>query len=143
MTPRGGKRPGAGRPKGSKTQKTPQQRAVAMAAAARLKAKGEEIAEKVTERMTPLELLTESMLALRDAAMACEQAKAVAVDAEDGEDGKPKVYSAVALRVLACEQAAKAAPYVHAKLASIEANVTGKVSLYETALLELAAQDVP
>lgn len=140
----GGVRPGAGRPKGSKDKQGAESKKAAIAAARVLKAKGYEIAAKVIEGMTPLEVLTETMLRLRDAAIECEQKQIIAVDADqDAKDdkGNVKVYTAVELRLLACEQAAKAAPYVHAKLQAIEANVNHKLSLYEAGLLELAADD--
>ncbi len=141
----GGARPGAGRPKGSKDKKNATQKKIALAAATVLKAKGYEIAARVAhEKMTPLEVLCESMHKLRDAAIECEELKIGVADADDeakDEKGLQKIYTAVQLRLLACDQAAKAAPYVHARLQAIEANVSGKISLYETGLLELAGDE--
>ena len=125
---RGGHRENAGRKIGSTGKLVAERRVAAKAAAKVLVKKGEAIAEKLGEQDTPLEILVESMLLLRDQARILE---AFGVTPESTD-----------LRLQAVEVAAKAAPYMHAKLANIEANITGKMSVYEASLLELTAGEV-
>jgi hypothetical protein len=97
---RGGARPGAGRKPGSQNKRTK-----VIAAIAEKVAAGETGA-------TPLEILTETMYWLRDRAR--EDKPYV-----EGKGQSAKVYSPLQLRMLAAETAAKAAPYVHPRLANV------------------------
>lgn len=100
---RGGSRAGAGRKAGAVTKKT------------------REVAERAHELgITPLEVMLGTMRELWG------KAESGAVDVSD--DGK-KIMAPMDYRLLAAEVAQKAAPFVHAKLANVEANVQGEVGL--------------
>lgn len=95
--PRGGPRTGAGRKPGALTKKT------------------REIAEKaVAQGVTPLDVMLGTMRELWNKAEA----------GEVGMSGE-KVVTPLDYRLQAAEVAHKAAPFVHPKLANIEAQVSG------------------
>jgi hypothetical protein len=118
---KGGKRSGAGRPKGSPNKN----QAVLRDYAQRI-ACGEGVD-------TPLDILLEAMRYFHAVAVEHERGNTVFIV---GSGDAVKAYSAIELRMLAMEAAVKAAPFVHPKLAAIDATVSSKVSL-EDALLEL------
>jgi len=94
---RGGSREGAGRKPGAVTKKT------------------REIADKAAaEGITPLEVMLGTMRELWQ----------MAENGEVGGDGG-KVVTPLDYRIQAAEVAQKAAPFVHAKLANVQAEVTG------------------
>lgn len=113
---KGGKREGAGRPKGALTKKT------------------REIAERAAaEGMTPLEVMLDNMRhfqkVARDAEATLEGLTAEEFTGKVGEDATPEqqfkflmaqVKQTFGLRLSAQDCARDAAPYMHPKLASIE-----------------------
>lgn len=99
--PRGGPRTGAGRKPGAVTKKT------------------REIADKAVEQgITPLEVMLGTMRELWNTAEKGE----ITVS---GEGATAKILTPMDYRLLASEVANKAAPFVHPKLANIEAQVSG------------------
>lgn len=99
--PRGGQRSGAGRKPGAATKKT------------------REIAEKAAEQgITPLEVMLGTMRALWEKA---EENKVTV----EGEGQASKITTPMDYRLLAAEVAQKAAPFVHPKLANVEAQISG------------------
>ena len=118
---KGGKRSGAGRPKGSPNKNQALLREYAQRVAC-----GEGLD-------SPLEAILEAMHYFRAKAVELERGNTMFID---GQTDKARRYSSIELRMLAVEAAAKAAPFVHPKLAAIDANVSSKVSL-EDALLQL------
>lgn len=107
--PTGGKRAGAGRPKGAATEAT-KRRA--------------ELAQRALERgITPLEVMIENMEFARNQALAARKV----------EDAKTEV----SYRSLAQTAAKDAAPYVHPRLANIEMKSDVKVSLDTSADREI------
>lgn len=111
----GGKREGAGRKPGAVTKKT---REVAEQAAA--------------QGITPLEVMLGTMREL------WELAEAGTVD-QHPETGK--VMTPMDYRIQASEVAQKAAPFVHAKLANVQAEITGKDGGPLVTRVELAPMD--
>lgn len=108
---RGGARPGAGRPKGAASKRS------------------QEVAAMLAESgQTPLEALAE----LQEWAMREFRA---ATDTEEMDFDK-----AVKAGALVADWAAKAAPYRHPRLSSVEANVKGEMT-YEERLQRLASGD--
>ncbi len=123
---RGGARPGAGRKQGSLTTKT------------------REVAERVMATgKTPLEIMLENMAHFQQVALDAEAtlegltaeefAGQVAADATPEDQFKfllATVKKTAGLRQMAQDAARDAAPYVHPKLASIDANLkVGGVNL--------------
>jgi len=141
MNGQGGHRAGAGRKKGSKN--VVDERLVAAKAEARaIKRQSVKFARSVTESDTPLEVLLQMMLKWRDMADELDApGSPSSVHVEMDDNGKTVArLTPTALRQMACEAAKSAAPYMHARLSTVEASV--KVSAYEASLLELAAEDV-
>lgn len=103
----GGKRPGAGRPKGSQNRRTKALK---------------EIADKaVAAGVTPLEVMLDNMrFAMAEAANAQQRYEA-AVDPKERKEARGQVLG---YRGFAQDAAKEAAPFVHPKLAAVE--VTGK-----------------
>lgn len=124
----GGKRPGAGRPKGSVNPRTRVLNDLAAKVAA-----GE-------TGQTPLELMIACMNYLQREAIRCEREGTVMID---GSGDARKVFGPTTLRLMACEVASKAAPYVHPRLAQVEAKVKGELSIYEASLRALAGDVQP
>ena len=120
---KGGRRLGAGRPKGSPNKN----QALLREYAKRIGA-GDEIT-------SPLEVLIETMRYLREMAIRYRRTNTVMIDGK-GDDAKK--YTSLQLQVMAAEVAAKAAPFVHPKLASVEADISAKIGLYEASLIQLA-----
>lgn len=113
---KGGKRVGAGRKQGALTKRT---QAIA--------------AQSLATGQTPLEIMLENMRHFQKVAADAEATlDGLTVEEFSGEKLKPedqfkallaKVKSAAGLRQMAHECARDAAPYIHARLASMEANV--------------------
>ena len=123
---KGGKRSGAGRPKGSPNKNQAVLRDYAQKVAA-----GEGLD-------SPLETMLVTMRHLHALAIKHDRNKTVHIE---GEGDNAKVYTPIQLWLMAAEAAARAAPFVHPKLASVEANVTAKMAAYEASLLELAKDE--
>lgn len=119
----GGKRIGAGRPKGS-----PNKNQAFLREYAKKIALGEGLD-------SPLDMMLETMRYLRAKAIEHEHANTVLIA---GEGADVKAYTSIQLRLMAVEVAARAAPFVHPRLTAVEANVTSRIGLYEQSLLELA-----
>lgn len=120
----GGKRVGAGRKAGALTKRT------------------REIAEKAVQTgKTPLEVMLENMRHFQQVAADAEATiEGLTVEEIGGEEMTPdqqfksllaKVKGAAQLRHMAHECARDAAPYIHARLASMEANVnlSGEINI--------------
>lgn len=123
---KGGKRSGAGRPKGSPNKNQ-----------AILRDYAQKIAVGGT-LTSPLDLMLETMRHLLAQATDHEAGNTVFTD---GEGEHAKSYTSMQLRMMAVEVAAKAAPFVHPKLANVGADLTGQISIYEASLLALAKDD--
>ena len=119
---KGGKRSGAGRPKGSSNKNQALLRDYAQRVAA-----GEGLD-------SPLETMLVTMRHLHAVAIEHDRNRTVMID---GAGDGAKAYTSIQLWMMAADVAARAAPFVHPKLASIEANVSAKIGVYEAALLEL------
>jgi hypothetical protein len=103
--PRGGPRPGSGRPKGTlKTNATQRQKI---------------LAEVLVSGLTPLEVMNETMRRLWLMAI------------EPNEDGSPNFDIEMAKEAVAVGQLA--APYVHARLATIEQRLDATIRRYAVA----------
>jgi hypothetical protein len=99
--PRGGPRTGAGRKPGATTKKT------------------REIADKAVELgITPLEVMLGTM---RELWMTAEKGEITV----SGEGATAKILTPMDYRLMASEVANKAAPFVHPKLANVEAQISG------------------
>lgn len=120
---KGGKRTGAGRPKGS-----PNRNQALLRYYAQKVAVGEGL-------NSPLETMLETMRHLHALANEHERNNTVIIV---GVGENEKIYTPIQLRMLACEVAARCATYVHPKLASVETSVTARIGVYEAALMELA-----
>lgn len=120
---KGGKRTGAGRPKGAPNKNQALLRDYAQRIAC-----GESV-------HTPLDIVLEVMRYFYCAAIEAERSNTMM---QVGSGDNAKQYSPIELRLLAVEAAVKAAPFVHPRLAAIHADVSGTVGLYEAALLEIA-----
>ncbi len=112
----GGKQPGSGRPKGAANKKT------------------QELITKATEGgITPLELLLGDMRFFND--MALDIMSRLHASGKLDEQAQEEYKKALGYKTLAKDYAKDAAPYVHPKLTSVEANVT--LSNHEKALQDL------
>lgn len=110
---KGGKRPGAGRPRGSLTRRTQ-----------------EVAARAIAENRTPLEIMLENMLHFQQAAIDAEAIlKGLTAEEFTGTEMTPEeqfrkllaeVKKAAGLRLMAQECARDAAPFVHPRLAQVE-----------------------
>ena len=123
---KGGKRSGAGRPKGSPNKNQAVLREYAQKVAA-----GEGLD-------SPLETMLATMRHLYALAVKHDRDKTVLIE---GEGDNAKFYTPIQLWLMTAEAAARAAPFVHPKLANVEANVTAKMAVYEASLLELAKDE--
>lgn len=111
----GGARPGAGRPKGSKVTRTQELTTKALAGG-----------------VTPMEVLLGDMRLFHGLG---EEQLNKARDLEKGKEQAKAFRAAAALKETARQCARDAAPYVHPKLSSVQADVT--LHGQETALTEL------
>lgn len=111
----GGKQEGAGRPKGSVSKKTQ-----------------ELIAKAVNEGISPVEVLLNDMRTFHALG---ENKMNEASQTDPGKKQAAAFRAACALKDIARECAQAAAPYIHPKLASIQANVN--VNNVEAELAEL------
>lgn len=121
----GGRRSGAGRPKGSPNKNQALLREYAQRVAC-----GEGLD-------SPLETMLEVMRYFRAKALEHQRSNTMLVI---GSGNNAKKYSWIELRMLAVEAAAKCAVFLHPKLAALAANVSGNVGLYEAALVEIASK---
>jgi len=128
---KGGKRPGAGRPKGALTKRT------------------QDIAIKaISEGKTPLEVMLENMRHFQQAAISAESVlEGLSVEEISGESLSPEdqfkfllaqVKKAADLRQMAHECARDAAPFMHPRLSAASVEHSGVVSLEQ--LVEAAAK---
>lgn len=115
MGTRGGKQPGAGRPPGATSKKTQE-------LIARCEAGG----------IMPLDVFLNDMRYFYNLG---ENKMRVAEMAKDGKAQAKEFRAACALKTIAADRARDAAPYLHPKLASLQANVT--VNSVEAELAEL------
>ena len=122
---KGGKRTGAGRPKGSPNKNQALLRDYAQKVAA-----GEGLD-------SPLETMLQTMRHLHALAIEHERNNTVLIQ---GEGDNAKVYTPMQLRMLAVDAAARCAVYIHPKLASVDSAVTATIGCYEKALLELGGE---
>lgn len=122
---KGGKRSGAGRPKGSPNKNQALLRDYAQKVAA-----GEGLD-------SPLETMLATMRRLHALAIERERGNTVMIEGV-GDDAK--IYTPIQLRMLACEVAAKCANFIHPKLASVDSTVTATIGCFEKALLELGGE---
>lgn len=111
----GGKQPGAGRPKGALSQKTQ-----------------ELITRAATEGIMPIEVLLNDMRYFYNLG---ENKMRVAEGEEPGKKQAKEFKAAIELKSIARDCARDAAPYVHPKLASLQANV--QITNVEAELAEL------
>jgi len=134
MSGRGGHRVGAGRKTGS-TDGIKALRVGAGLAQARRK-NTEAVVVGLDEDESPLRVLLDTMLLLRDKANELERPHGSHVYVEEDDEGKVIArHGPMALRMMACEVAKNACPYLHARLNSVTAEV--RVNAFEDALLEL------
>lgn len=113
---KGGKRPGAGRPRGSLTRRTQ-----------------EVAARAIAENRTPLEIMLENMLHFQQAAIDAEAIlKGLTAEEFTGTEMTPEeqfrkllaeVKKAAGLRLMAQECARDAAPFVHPRLSATSLTV--------------------
>ena len=116
---KGGKRTGAGRPKGSPNKNQALLRDYAQKVAC-----GEQL-------NSPLETILEAMRQFYGSALQHQRSNTVFIA------GCGKTYNWIELLMLSAEVAVKAARYVHPTLASVQSDVTVTIGAYEAALLEL------
>jgi len=149
MNGHGGHRASAGRKVGSKNvSKALRVGASLMAQSEKVKPekvkpeKVEAAIVKLDEHESPLQILLDTMVLLRDKADELIRPHGSHVYVEEDDEGKVVArHGPMALRMMACQVAKEACPYLHARLSSVEASV--KVSAYEASLLELAGDDAP